>query len=189
MSAILHCIVTDIENSRMKDQLRAWKENTNADPLIQKIRRLERRIEKREHRAERLGAHIVHSIGSSINDADGALDKIRDAMYSRENDWNFDKYTEYYEEACRETPLPEVIPVEEFDATFLNWDFVVCWSCDLEDDYCDCVCNGCNSKHNESWIGCELCDYTRGDYCYDCEKVNWFPDSDDESSDSSSDSE
>ena len=85
----------------MKDQLRAWKAKTDADPLIQKIRRLE----ERGHKAEWLGAHIVHSIGSSINDADGALDKIRDAMYSRENDWNFDKYTEYYEEACRETPL------------------------------------------------------------------------------------
>jgi hypothetical protein len=40
MSAILHCIVTDIENSRMKDQLRAWKENTDACPLIKQIRML-----------------------------------------------------------------------------------------------------------------------------------------------------
>ena len=40
-SAILHCIVTDIENSRMKDQLRAWKAKTDADPLIKKIRKLE----------------------------------------------------------------------------------------------------------------------------------------------------
>ena len=101
MSAILHCIVTDIENSRMKDQLRAWKAKTDADPLIQKIRRLE----ERGHRAEWLGAHIVHSIGSSDDDTD-ALDKIWGVMYSRENDWNFDKYGGYYEEACRETPLP-----------------------------------------------------------------------------------
>ena len=41
MSAILHCIVTDIENSRMKDQLRAWKAKTDAD-FIEKIRKLEK---------------------------------------------------------------------------------------------------------------------------------------------------
>jgi hypothetical protein len=119
MSAILHCIVTDIENSRMKDQLRAWKAKTDADPLIQKIRRLE----ERGHRAEWLGAHIVHAIGSSINDTD-ALINIWDVMYSRENDnWNFEKYAEYYEEACRETPLPEVSAVTSHE--FLGWTFFV----------------------------------------------------------------
>jgi len=41
MSAILHCIVTDIENSRMKDQLRAWKAKTDAD-FIEKLRMLEK---------------------------------------------------------------------------------------------------------------------------------------------------
>jgi len=45
MSAILHCIVTDIENGRMKEQLWSWKTMTDNDPLIQKIRRLEQRAE------------------------------------------------------------------------------------------------------------------------------------------------
>jgi len=42
MSAILHCIVTDIENSRVKDQLRAWKDKTDAD-FIEKLRRKKER--------------------------------------------------------------------------------------------------------------------------------------------------
>jgi uncharacterized membrane protein YheB (UPF0754 family) len=56
MAAILHCIVTDIENNRMKDHLRAWKAKTDADPLIKKIRRLSH-VEADKHRfKEQAGA-------------------------------------------------------------------------------------------------------------------------------------
>ena len=115
----------------MKDQLRAWKAKTDADPLIQKIRRLE----ERGHRAEWLGAHIVHAIGSSINDTD-ALINIWDVMYSLENRWNFEKYAEYYEEACRETPLPEVSSVTSklISNEFLGWKFFVDSSNELISD-------------------------------------------------------
>ena len=40
MPAVLHCIVTDIENDRLREQLLIWREKANADPLIQKIRGL-----------------------------------------------------------------------------------------------------------------------------------------------------
>ena len=99
----------------MKDQLRAWKAKTDADPLIQKIRSL-------EYQKSWVGAHIVHAIGSSDDDTD-ALDKIWGVMYSLENRWNFDKFAETYEEACRETPLPEVSAVTSHE--FLGWTFFV----------------------------------------------------------------
>tara|TARA_B100001121_G_C18192935_1_gene391017 strand:+ start:40 stop:345 length:306 start_codon:yes stop_codon:yes gene_type:complete len=46
MSAILHCIVTNIENNRLREQLLVWHEKANADPLIQKIRVLRDKVEE-----------------------------------------------------------------------------------------------------------------------------------------------
>lgn len=40
MTAILHCVVREIEDSRIREQLRVWREKTEADPLIHKIRGL-----------------------------------------------------------------------------------------------------------------------------------------------------
>lgn len=39
MAAILHCIVTEIENARMREQLHVWREKMGID-LIREIRRL-----------------------------------------------------------------------------------------------------------------------------------------------------
>tara|TARA_R110001599_G_scaffold105412_8_gene266637 strand:- start:3385 stop:3993 length:609 start_codon:yes stop_codon:yes gene_type:complete len=36
-----------------------------------------------------------------------------------------------------------------------------------EEEECECFCNNCKSKHNENWIGCELCDTI---YCNKCGK-------------------
>tara|TARA_B100002051_G_C16654365_1_gene595671 strand:- start:353 stop:706 length:354 start_codon:yes stop_codon:yes gene_type:complete len=49
MPAVLHCIVTDIENHRLHEQLLVWREKANADPLIQKIRELRTTVEKLTH--------------------------------------------------------------------------------------------------------------------------------------------
>lgn len=49
MTAILHCIVTDIENDRLREQLLGWREKANADPLIQKIRGLRAEVVKLTH--------------------------------------------------------------------------------------------------------------------------------------------
>ena len=74
MSAILHCIVTDIENSRMKDQLRAWKAKTDADPLIQKIRRLEATIREslliRDKLLNKLIMNIINRSDSDDSSSD-----------------------------------------------------------------------------------------------------------------------
>ena len=50
MAAALHCIVRDIEDSRLRDQLRIWRENANADPLIQTIRGLRAEVAELERR-------------------------------------------------------------------------------------------------------------------------------------------
>ena len=47
MSAALHCIVREIEDSRIREQLWAWRGKTEADPLIHKIRGLRAEVEAR----------------------------------------------------------------------------------------------------------------------------------------------
>ena len=40
MVAILHCVVREIEDSRLREQVQAWRKKTETDPLMQEIRRL-----------------------------------------------------------------------------------------------------------------------------------------------------
>lgn len=40
MVAILHCVVTEVENARLREQVQAWRKKTETDPLMQEIRRL-----------------------------------------------------------------------------------------------------------------------------------------------------
>ena len=57
MTAILHCIITDIEDSRVREQLRVWREKTDTDPLIREIRELRKTsddLAKKIHNCETL---------------------------------------------------------------------------------------------------------------------------------------
>ena len=40
MVAILHCVVREIEDSRLREQVEAWRKKTETDPLMREIRRL-----------------------------------------------------------------------------------------------------------------------------------------------------
>ena len=40
MVAILHCVVREIEDSRLREQVQAWRKKTETDPLTQEISRL-----------------------------------------------------------------------------------------------------------------------------------------------------
>ena len=49
MAAALHCVITEIEYSRIHEQLRVWREKTEADPLIHKIRSLRAEVADLHH--------------------------------------------------------------------------------------------------------------------------------------------
>lgn len=75
MSAALHCIVREIEDFRIREQLRAWRGKTEADPLIQKIRVLKNRDvlwSLKSQKDEDCIEHYMH-LGWKLAEAGAAL--------------------------------------------------------------------------------------------------------------------
>ena len=117
MTAVLHCVITDIENHRLLEQLLVWREKANADPLIQKIRGL---------RAEVVDFHQERWWYS--NQAWGDQNRINNLL-------RLGSSLVEAGEALRRPPYgnpEEVIPVEDLE----HWDKSrAAWDWDTHEDY------------------------------------------------------
>ena len=117
MPAVLHCIVTDIENHRLHEQLLVWREKANADPLIQKIRGLRATVEK-----------LTHDRYWYSNQAWGDQNRINNLL-------RLGSSLIEAGEALRHPPYvspEEIIPVEDLE----HWDKSrAAWDWDTHEDY------------------------------------------------------